>query len=210
MAAFDFPSSPNNGDTYTANGITWTWDGSSWRRSSAVGAQGAQGAQGHQGATGTGAQGATGSTGAQGATGSGGSTGAQGATGLSGNNDIRSMNQASSTGTSSTTSSVMQDKVTLSISTVSNSRVLVLFGFEINHSRNNNQSTTARVTGDNISFVGGNYQVSHSNQTWTEFQGQRLDIGSHTGTRTYKIQWNRNTDTGNIRNAYLVAIEMTN
>ena len=97
MAAFDFPSSPNNGDTYTANGITWTWDGSSWRRSSAVGAQGAQGAQGHQGATGaggsTGAQGAQGhqgqsgtnaGQGAQGATGSQGATGAQGSTGAQG------------------------------------------------------------------------------------------------------------------------------
>ena len=46
MAAFGFPNSPNNGDNYTANGITWTWDGTSWRRSSAVGAQGAQGHQG--------------------------------------------------------------------------------------------------------------------------------------------------------------------
>ena len=71
MAAFDFPNSPSNGDNYTANGITWTWDGNSWRRSSAVGAQGnvgAQGAQGHQGNTGaTGAQGAAGSQGAAGA-----------------------------------------------------------------------------------------------------------------------------------------------
>ncbi len=123
--------------------------------------------------------------------------------------DVRSMNEAASTGTSSTTSTVFQDKVTLSISTVSNSRVLVLFGFEIKHSRNNNQSTTARVTGDNISFVGGNYQVSHNNLTWTEFQGQRLDISSHTGTRTYRIQWSRSADTGSIRNAYLVAIEMS-
>ena len=123
--------------------------------------------------------------------------------------DVRSMNEAASTGTSSTTSSVMQDKVTLSINTVSNSRVLVLFGFEIKHSRNNNQSTTARVTGDNISFVGGNYQVSHNNQTFTEFQGQRLDISSHTGTRTYRIQYNRSSDTASIRNAYLVAIEMS-
>ena len=56
MAAFNFPSSPSNGDTYTANGVTFTYSSSStaWQRSSAVGAQGAQG---HQGATGpTGAQ----------------------------------------------------------------------------------------------------------------------------------------------------------
>ena len=88
MAAFDFPSSPSNGDNYTANGVTWSWDGSAWRRSGGVGAQGAAGAQGAQGATGpTGAQGATGPTGAQGATGSTGPTGptgAQGATGPTG------------------------------------------------------------------------------------------------------------------------------
>ena len=104
MAAFDFPNSPNTNDTYTANGVTFTWNGTKWLRTSpsvgaqgstgptgAQGASGPTGAQGSQGATGgtgaTGAQGATGPTGstgptgAQGATGSGGSTGAQGAEG---------------------------------------------------------------------------------------------------------------------------------
>ena len=77
MAAFDFPNSPSNGDTYTANGVTFQWNGSVWiRYSASMGAQGSTGP--------TGAQGAVGSTGAQGATGSGGSTGAQGATGSSG------------------------------------------------------------------------------------------------------------------------------
>ena len=110
MAAFDFPNSPSVNDTYSANGMTFTWNGTKWNRTSpdvgaqgatgptgaqgatgATGAQGATAAQGAQGATGstgptgsTGAQGATGSTGAQGATGSGGSTGAQGATGATG------------------------------------------------------------------------------------------------------------------------------
>ena len=74
MAAFDFPNSPSNGDTYTANGVTFQWNGSVWTRYSA--SMGAQGSTGP-----TGAQGAVGSTGAQGATGSGGSTGAQGAAG---------------------------------------------------------------------------------------------------------------------------------
>ena len=36
MAAFDFPSSPSNGDNYTANGVTWSWDGSAWRRSGGI------------------------------------------------------------------------------------------------------------------------------------------------------------------------------
>jgi hypothetical protein len=30
MAALDFPSSPTIGQTYTANGNSWQWDGSSW------------------------------------------------------------------------------------------------------------------------------------------------------------------------------------
>ena len=77
MAAFDFPNSPSVGNTYTANGVTFQWNGSVWTRYSA--STGAQGATGP-----TGAQGAVGSTGAQGATGSGGSTGAQGATGPTG------------------------------------------------------------------------------------------------------------------------------
>ena len=101
MAAFNFPSSPSNGDNYSANGVTFTYNSSSgaWIRASAVGAQGATGSTGAQGATGsggsTGAQGATGSggstgptgnTGAQGATGSGGSTGPTGPTGAQGAN----------------------------------------------------------------------------------------------------------------------------
>ena len=109
MAAFNFPSSPSNGDSHSQNGVTFTYSSSSgaWQRSSAVGAQGATGSTGAQGATGptgsTGAQGATGPTGAQGATaaqgaqgaagaqgatGGGGSTGAQGAAGSNGGTDI--------------------------------------------------------------------------------------------------------------------------
>jgi len=85
MAAFNFPSSPSNGDNYSANGVTFTYNSSSgaWIRASAVGAQGA-----------------TGNTGAQGATGSGGSTGAQGATGsatISNNADNRVITGGSGT-----------------------------------------------------------------------------------------------------------------
>ena len=89
MAAFNFPNSPSVNDTYTANGSTYTWNGTKWVRTSpSLGAQGATGptgAQGAQGATGaTGAQGATGSTGAQGATGPTGAQGAQGHQGATG------------------------------------------------------------------------------------------------------------------------------
>ena len=59
MSAFNFPSSPTNGDTYTLNSVTYKYDGTKWIRFSAsvgaqgntgsTGAQGAQGTQGHQG-----------------------------------------------------------------------------------------------------------------------------------------------------------------
>ena len=45
--------------------------------------------------------------------------------------DKRSMDEATSTGVSNTSSTSYQDKVTLSVSTASNTRVLVFFGFEI-------------------------------------------------------------------------------
>ena len=44
MAAFDFPNSPSVNDTYSANGMTFTWNGTKWERTSpSVGAQGATG-----------------------------------------------------------------------------------------------------------------------------------------------------------------------
>ena len=104
MAAFDFPNSPSTNDVYTANGVSFKWNGTVWQRISAstgaqgatgpTGAQGATGATGSQGATGTtgptgptgptGSQGDTGPTGAQGATGAAAAQGAQGATGATG------------------------------------------------------------------------------------------------------------------------------
>ena len=71
MAALNFPASPSNGDTYSANGLTFTFNGTAWTRGGDPGAQGAQGVQG-----------ATGSTGPQG------NQGVQGATGAVGPNTI--------------------------------------------------------------------------------------------------------------------------
>ena len=54
MAAFNFPSSPSNGDTYTLNSVTYQFDGTKWiRYSASVGAQGNTGPTGSQGATGS-------------------------------------------------------------------------------------------------------------------------------------------------------------
>ena len=61
MAAFDFPNSPSVNDTYSANGMTFTWNGTMWKRTSpSVGAQGATGPTGS-----TGSQGSTATSGAQ-------------------------------------------------------------------------------------------------------------------------------------------------
>ena len=103
MAAINFPTSPANGATHTANGVTWTFETAKgvWRASTFAdaptgdkgqkgqkGQTGATGAKGQKGATGatgnTGLTGATGDKGATGATGNTGATGAKGATGSTG------------------------------------------------------------------------------------------------------------------------------
>ena len=44
MAAFNFPASPSNGDTYTLNSVTYQYDGTKWvRYSASVGSQGSTG-----------------------------------------------------------------------------------------------------------------------------------------------------------------------
>ena len=91
MAAMNFPSSPSNNQTYTANSITWKYDSGKgvWRASTfadaPTGPTGDKGQKGQKGATGaTGAKGATGATGAKGATGATGNTGSTGAKGQKG------------------------------------------------------------------------------------------------------------------------------
>ncbi len=125
--------------------------------------------------------------------------------------DVRSMNEATSTGQSNTTSNSDTNKVTLSISTVSNSRVLVAYGFEIKHSDTSNKACVATVKGTNVSFVGGNIVEQHDDTNFVRFHGNALDISSHTGTRTYIIAFRRSTSGGSasIRNAYLSVIEMS-
>ena len=99
MAAFDFPNSPSTNQTYTANGVTFQWNGSVWTRYSASqGAQGSTGAQGAQGAVGSpGAQGATGAQGAQGHQGAVGAQGAAGAQGSPGHQGTAGSNASIST-----------------------------------------------------------------------------------------------------------------
>ena len=125
--------------------------------------------------------------------------------------DVRSMNEAASTGQSTTTSNSDTNKVTLSINTVSNSRVLIAYAFEIKHSDTSNKSCVATVKGTNVALVGGNRVESNKSTAYQRFHGNVLDISSHTGTRTYIIAFRRSTSGGSasIQNAYLTAIEMS-
>jgi hypothetical protein len=90
MAALNFPD-PEISTTYTANGKTWTWDGTSWVASvaGATGYTGSQGDQGPIGYTGSastvqGPIGYTGSKGEDGTIGIDGYTGSQGPIGYTG------------------------------------------------------------------------------------------------------------------------------
>ena len=37
MAAFDFPDSPSTNQTYTANGVSWQWTGTVWKKLTELG-----------------------------------------------------------------------------------------------------------------------------------------------------------------------------
>ena len=78
MAAFDFPNNPNNGDTYSANGIDWIYNGSVWKKDATAGVKG------QKGEIGVGDKGQKGEKGEVGATGDKGQKGEIGATGGTG------------------------------------------------------------------------------------------------------------------------------
>ena len=153
MAAFNFPPSPSNGDTYTLNGVTYQYDGTKWvRYSASVGAQGATGSTGSQGATGSG--GSTGPTGAQGATGSGGSTGPTGPTGAQG-----AQGAAGSSG-SATLTNVSNNRVMTAVSgtTLNAESSLVYTGSRLGVN-NSNPQQALQVDG-NI-YLGPNNSINY-------------------------------------------------
>ena len=75
MTALNFPTPVTVGDTYSANGQSYVWNGTAWKRTNAgysgsLGYTGSQGIQGFTGSIGyTGSQGVTGFTGSLGYTG---------------------------------------------------------------------------------------------------------------------------------------------
>ena len=123
---------------------------------------------------------------------------------------IRQGAEAANTGESTTNSTAYSDKVTLSINTASNTRVMLYFGAEIQNSDgSDNQTTHMKFVGQNTNLVqSSDFEVS-TKGGYERFDGQRLDIASYTGTRTYKIQFRKSSgNVGRIRNAYICAIAM--
>jgi len=85
MAAFDFPNSPSNGDTYSANGIDWIYNGSVWKKDATAGVKGQKGEVGQKGQKGeVGEKGVKGEVGPKGQKGEIGATGGSGGTGEKG------------------------------------------------------------------------------------------------------------------------------
>jgi len=126
--------------------------------------------------------------------------------GLSGLANIRQMQEATSISESSTDSSSFQNKVTYPVSTASNTRVLVFFGFDHEHSDDdNNHSVTTQLVATNGSFVFGNPSFSNKGD-YVRVEGRRLDIGSHSGTRTYSLQFRSTNSDSRIKNAYITTI----
>ena len=88
MAA-NFPNSPNTNDTFTSNGVTFTWDGSAWKQSATPGVKGLKGEKGDKGEKGQkgekGEKGQKGEVGLSGNAGGKGDKGEKGQKGQDGN-----------------------------------------------------------------------------------------------------------------------------
>ena len=191
MASFDFPNSPSNGQTYSANGITFTWNGTSWKRNTGAvkGEPGSTGPQGAQGATGQkGQTGNPGSQGPQGAQGATGPTGPQGPTGSTGPTLKPACVNGSGSGQTSQES--YQNIVNVTITpTQSNSHMLIIATGCVQGrtgSNNNQRSTgTSQVTRDTT-------QIGHTISAGGDaerFDQTILDTNNHGGNSvTYRLR----------------------
>ena len=170
MASFDFPNSPSNGQTYSANGITFTWNGSSWKRNTGAvkGEPGSTGPQGPQGA-----QGATGPTGPTGSTG-----------------PTLKPACVSGSGALQTNNESYQNVVNVTITpTQSNSHMLIIADGVVagrSGSNNNQRSTgTAQITRDTTQIG----QTVAASASVTNFNQTVLDTNNHGGSAvTYRLR----------------------
>ena len=100
MAAFDFPSNPSNGQTYSANGIDWIYNGSVWKKDATSGVKGQKGEVGQKGQKGeVGEKGTKGEVGDKGQKGEIGATGGTGGAGSDGDKGQKGESGVNATGT---------------------------------------------------------------------------------------------------------------
>jgi len=100
MAAFDFPNTPSNGQTYSANGIDWIYDGNVWKKDATAGVKGQKGEVGQKGQKGEiGEKGVKGDKGDKGQKGEIGATGGTGGAGSDGDKGQKGESGVNATGT---------------------------------------------------------------------------------------------------------------
>ena len=126
---------------------------------------------------------------------------------LTGTSVIKSITAGGLATVQSISSTAYTDRVSLTVNTAANSRVLVFVNFSI-ISDNDSVNANGKLTTTNGSFIGGDLEVN-TFDTWLDVNRTLLDISPYEGTRTYKIQWNSSysTNTADIKNAWITAIE---
>ena len=201
MAAFDFPNSPSNGDTYSANGIDWIYNGNVWKKDATAGVKGQKGEVGQKGQKGEvgekgekGQKGEDNSTKGQkgeiGATGGTGGTGSQGEKGQKGeDNSTKGQkgeigNTGGTGGTGSQGDKGQKGEIGVT-GTVFTSGTRMLFqqttaptGWTKDSSRNNR---ALRIVNGNVSDGGSNGFVDVLNSTVTTSNGS---VSNHTLTES--------------------------
>ena len=99
MAA-NFPNSPSTNDTFTSNGVTFTWDGTAWKQAASAGVKGTKGEVGEKGQKGEkGEKGEKGQKGEVGLTGNPGGDGDKGQKGEKGEKGQKGQDGNDATGT---------------------------------------------------------------------------------------------------------------
>ena len=199
MAAFDFPNSPSNGDTYSANGIDWIYNGNVWKKDATAGVKGQKGEVGQKGQKGEvgekgvkgdkgdkGQKGEIGLTGGTGGTGEKGQKGEIGATGAAASKGQKGEigNTGGTGGTGSQGDKGQKGEIGVT-GTVFTSGTRMLFqqttaptGWTKDSSRNNR---ALRIVNGSVTDGGGNGFVDVLNSTVTTSNGS---VSNHTLTES--------------------------
>ena len=199
MAAFDFPNSPSNGQTYSANGIDWIYNGNVWKKDATAGVKGQKGEVGQKGQKGEvgekgvkgdkgdkGQKGEIGLTGGTGGTGEKGQKGEIGATGAAASKGQKGEigNTGGTGGTGSQGDKGQKGEIGVT-GTVFTSGTRMLFqqttaptGWTKDSSRNNR---ALRIVNGSVTDGGGNGFVDVLNSTVTTSNGS---VSNHTLTES--------------------------